>query len=256
MAEDSDVHVPMTVAELRKDLGALVRHRVDLMKNLAAARATAGPFEGMGLIPHAHVAQARKALEDLPVAIAKIDAQVDDLSKTLTNRILEDERAAREGRDFWFRRFILSLQIGNGAAFLATVTGMFQAEKDVLSIMAVLAWAPALYFALGVGAAGVLPLLMFAQTAVRGHRLRESLVRHAVIALTTFSMGFFVLGSGSVVVQITQLQEPAVDAAAAIASTRAQAANAKTSAMDGIGPKSVEPPPQPAMKRSIETAPG
>lgn len=258
MADDSDDLVPMTVPELRKDLGALVRYRIDLMKNLADARATAGPFEGMGIVANSpHVTQARQALNDLPVEIAKIDAQVDDLSKTLTNRILEDERTAREGRDFWFRRFILSLQIGNGAAFLATVTGMFQAEKDVLSIMAALAWAPALYFALGVGTAGALPLLMFAETAVRGHKLRESLVRHTVVALTTFSMGFFVLGAGSVVVQITQMQKPAVDAAAAAtAAARAQAASAKTSAVEGKGRKPVEATPQPATERSIETAPG
>jgi hypothetical protein len=58
---------------------------------------------------------------------------------------------------------MLSPQIGNGAAFLATVSGLFQADKDVLPSMAVLAWSPAMYFALGVTAAGVLPLLMFWQ---------------------------------------------------------------------------------------------
>ena len=191
-----------------------LEHDYDLQSRLEHARRITAPFEGVGAIANAPgVVDARRELDSLPVQIEASKRRIADLIKRLSERMIEEDRASREGREFWFRRFMLSLQIGNGAAFLATVAGLLQADKDVLSVMAVLAWPPAMYFALGVGSAGLLPLLMFAREAVPIDGRWRRIVHLAVLTFTTFSMGFFALGAGSVVVEIRQLGGAAVEAA-------------------------------------------
>ncbi|RRN64292.1 hypothetical protein [Caulobacter sp. 602-1] len=215
------------VATSAKALGAAVQEAVEHVYQLEAqldhAHHLARPYEGMGAVANVPgLNGARQNIQALPGQIDAAKQRVTDLIKRLSERMIEDDRAAREGRDFWFRRFMLSLQIGNGAAFLATVAGLLQADKDVLSVMAVLVWPPATYFGLGVGAAGLLPLLMFARQSVS----RPTWVRiaHAAVLLfVTFSMGLFALGAGSVVVEIRQLGQPAVAAAQKAAANKAAA---------------------------------
>lgn len=206
--------IATSARELRAAIQGALEHDYNLQRRLDQAHRVAAPFEGVGAVANAPgLMDARRELEALPLQIEASKRRISDLIKRLSERMIEEDRASREGREFWFRRFMLSLQIGNGAAFLATVAGLLQADKDVLSVMAVLAWPPAMYFGLGVGSAGLLPLLMFAREAVPVDGKWRRIVHLAVLTFTTFSMGFFALGAGSVVVEIRQLGVAAVEAA-------------------------------------------
>jgi hypothetical protein len=166
-----------------------------------------------------HIAMYRQAHFDaqtLPPKIAEADRvweRAQDRFDVITGEL---DRVDREERAFWFRRFMLSLQIGNGAAFLATVAGVLQADLAALPTVAVFAWAPAIYFGLGVSAAGLLPLLMAARTAFPTVIWSGRAAFIAILFATTSSAGLFALGVGSVMVELTQVQVPAVVAAKAV----------------------------------------
>lgn len=74
---------------------------------------------------------------------------------------LEAERAKSEGADFWFRRFLLSLAVGNAAAFLALASGLLQADDPIAA--AKLIRLPLQHFGHGLLAAGAIPAIMWAR---------------------------------------------------------------------------------------------
>lgn len=255
-----DILIPTSVAELRTAVSKAVEHRWALRSKLERAQLIAAPYEGMGIVANfPQLGPARRDLKDLPPEIEQADRRTDDLIRRLSEKMIEDDRADREVQDFWFRRFMLSLQIGNGAAFLATVAGLLQADKSVLPIIAALAWPPAMYFAMGVTAAGLLPLLMAAQRAFPRHRPVKRGAYIAVLALTTLSMGFFAVGAATVVVEIWQLGQPARDAAlAAPTSPTAKTVTAPQSPLSRPS-KLVPAPtgkPETAKDSAVEARPG
>lgn len=153
-------------------------------------------------------------LEKLEAAIDQIDAALaqSNLTHAIQTEAAAREMAARseENANFWFRRFMLSLQIGNGAGFLATAAVVGQVDAAAISLAAVLAWAPAAYFGLGTAAAGLLPLIMAALVWAEG---RPNARRAAYVAawfMTTSAIGFFACGMTSVVFELRQLGQPAV----------------------------------------------
>lgn len=73
----------------------------------------------------------------------------------------EDARLKQDDAAFWFRRFILSLQIGNGAGFVALAGGVLQADKP--REVAVLAFPSFGWFAGGLILAGLVPGLLYLQ---------------------------------------------------------------------------------------------
>ena len=235
-----DVFIPTTVEELRRAISEVTDHRWALQGTKERVQQSIAPYEGMG--PIANMPQlepTRREVKELQHQVEQADRRIADLIKRLSEKMMEEDRTDREVRDFWFRRFMLSLQIGNGAAFLATVDGLFHADKEVLPLMAALAWPPATYFGLGVASAGLLPLLMAAQRAFPSHQLARRSAYIAVLALTTFSMGFFALGSGSVVVEIRQVGQLARHIAG-----KAPMAQPAASAKLVADPNTVTPPRQ------------
>ena len=135
----------------------------------------------------------------------------------------ELDRERRDDSTFWYRRFMLSLQIGNGAAMLALMTGVMGAEQKDMMFLSALAWAPAMYFGIGLVAAGCLPGLLAGSRALRGVTLfNEGFTKRIAWAMsiivipmaTTLAAGAFVLGLGSVVVEISQLHRATVARAA------------------------------------------
>lgn len=241
-----DFFIATTVKELRAAVQDAVEHDYRLEAQLAKAQLAVAPFEGLGIVANnPKLNLTRKEIEGLTRQIGSSKQRTADLIRQLSERMIEDDRATREGREFWFRRFMLSLQIGNGAAFLATVAGLLQADKDILSVMAVLAWAPAMYFGLGVGAAGLLPLLMVAREAVAMEGRWARIVHLGVLSFTVFSMGFFALGAGSVVIEIRQLGGAAVEVARkAEAHKEAASLSARPPAPVKVAP-AVQPLPTP-----------
>lgn len=147
-------------------------------------------------------------------ALDTVDAA---LAQSSLTRALEAETAAREearaeqeNATFWFRRFMLSLQIGNGAGFLATAAVVGQVDASAISLAAVLAWAPATFFALGTAAAGLLPLIMAGHAWARDNARARYTANAGAFLLTTFAVGFFACGMASVVWELRQLGQPAV----------------------------------------------
>lgn len=122
----------------------------------------------------------------------------------------EAARAAQENATFWFRRFMLSLQIGNGAGFLAAAAVVGQADASAIHLAAVLAWAPAAYFAVGTAAAGLLPLIMAAHAWARDNPRGRYAANAGGLFLTVLAAGLFACGMTSVVWELRQLGQPAV----------------------------------------------
>ncbi|MDO8900134.1 MAG: hypothetical protein Q7V15_02140 [Phenylobacterium sp.] len=148
-------------------------------------------------------------LDEVEAELDRLDAALVQVQHTRAIesdlRARDRERAEAENATFWFRRFMLSLQIGNGAGFLAAASIVSQVDSEAIYMAAVLAWAPATYFALGTGAAGLLPLIMAAHAWANGHPVGKRAANLASLALTTFAVLFFVCGMASVVVELRQI---------------------------------------------------
>jgi hypothetical protein len=109
--------------------------------------------------------QRRMGRSNLKRELAELDRQ----RRQIQDRQDAEERAryevelreAAQGADFWFRRFMLSLQIGNGAAFLAVVTSVVGADQMAQAAK----WAilPAMGFGVGAIFSGMLPMLLWVQ---------------------------------------------------------------------------------------------
>jgi small-conductance mechanosensitive channel len=69
------------------------------------------------------------------------------------------DRLAAEDQAFWFRRFHTSLAIAHGAGFAAIGSKLF--DPEVTASTAGAAWHPMLLFAVGMVAAGVIPLALY-----------------------------------------------------------------------------------------------
>ena len=104
------------------------------------------------------------------------------------------EVAQRDDAAFWFRRFILSLQIGNGAALLAALSGALQAT-DVREAAESIRWATA-FFGLGVILAGALPGAIWLQRLSPRGKRAELAFRAAISFLAVGSAVSFVAGVG------------------------------------------------------------
>lgn len=160
--------------------------------------------------------------------VAELERQLDEIDRSLLQAaqtealkrdtdVRESQRAEEENGAFWLRRFILSLQIGNGAGFLASAAVVGQVDFEAISLAAVLAWVPAAYFALGTGVAGALPLIMAAQAWAKNRPRTRYIAKHMTWAMTFSAITFFIAGMASVVVELRelgQLAEPAVTHAA------------------------------------------
>lgn len=185
------------------------RHRI-IQRVLEQVRANFSPQhapESMVVHRQPEVEQWERQLDSIDMALIQIE-QTAAIEKGTAVR--EAQRHDAENATFWFRRFMLSLQIGNGAGFLATAAVVGQVDADAISLAAVLAWAPATYFGLGTGAAGLLPLVMAAHAWAKEHPRGRCLANIAGWLLTTFAVGFFACGMTSVVCELRQLGQPAV----------------------------------------------
>jgi len=91
-------------------------------------------------------------------------------------------RIAEDGGTFWFRRFHTSLAIANGAAFVA-IAGHIM-DPTISVSLAAAAWYPMSAFAIGILAAGTIPVALH-------HRHPQT-----AWGLSTFAAAMFVLGLG------------------------------------------------------------
>ena len=101
----------------------------------------------------------------------------------------EHEKQAQDDAAFWFRRFILSLQIGNGAGFLALATGVLQADN--FNTVARLAVGPFLWFGAGTIVAGIVPGILYIERLQKRANLK-SLAQAAAIGAGITGAMFFI----------------------------------------------------------------
>ena len=158
------------------------------------------------------------ALAQLEVASATRAAAAAQLAsaQALDRESEERERARAAGDDvsFWYRRFILSLQIGHAAAVLAIIGGTLQAD-DPKPVAAAMVW-PGLFFAHGLLAAGMLPALQALHRLTRTNRDEKAIqpdsgkwglswTASLIIAATLLSTGLFVLGTYAAMMSFDRL---------------------------------------------------
>lgn len=133
--------------ELRSMRGPI--NTPDNLRRADALNAQRGPL--LTALAQLEVADATRAA----AAAQKDAAEAQDRATAEQER----EKSAADGAEFWFRRFMLSLQIGNGAAFVALAGGILQADNPAAAA-AVAAKSFAL-FGGGLTLAGIIPLLLF-----------------------------------------------------------------------------------------------
>lgn len=186
----------------------LKRRREELAAAIRAKQAKLGGQPG-AVQRHleARIEESEDKLDQFDAALAQTEL-TEALQADAAAR--EAQRAEQENATFWFRRFMLSLQIGNGAGFLATAAVVGQVDAAAISLTAVLAWAPAMYFGLGTATAGLLPLIMAASAWAKDHPRARQAANIGGWLLTTAAVGFFACGMTSVVWELRQLGQPAV----------------------------------------------
>jgi len=101
-------------------------------------------------------------MQALREEVSDLEAEEADHSRRV------DEAARREDAGFWFRRFMLGLQIANGGAFAAITAGVFQADDPALA--ARLVHAPYSLFAAGLLAAGLIPFALWGARVFAGRK--------------------------------------------------------------------------------------
>jgi len=114
---------------------------------------------------------------------------------------IADRRFAHERAEFWFRRFFTSLGVGNGAAFAAISAGLLQAQKP--EEIAPLAFGPLVVFAVGTVTAGLVPFVLYLQSAAasgvlaptpRAEAVARAIGRQGVFLLTALSVLALLVG--------------------------------------------------------------
>lgn len=137
-------------------------------------------------------------LRDLLGELATIDSALVQSENTKaiqkSEAAREREKAASDDASFWFRRFMLSLQIGNGAGLLAIVGGALQADDPKAALT--LGSLQAVAFGYGVLMAGALPGVLAIERAVKTSGWR-TLLRVAVAVLTLGSSAAFIYAIGA-----------------------------------------------------------
>jgi len=129
---------------------------------------------------------------------------------------LERHRERKAEADYWFRQWMNSLAIGNGAGFLAVTSGLLQAGRLERAIT--LVFAPLTYFALGLLFAGALRLLVWSTHTTKLGSLGEKVSQRATLAATTISALLFVCGITSSVFEVAQFNKVASQIASKTAS--------------------------------------
>lgn len=94
--------------------------------------------------------QARQSDTGIALAAAR-DASDDDLR--------EDAKKREERREFWFRRFNLSLGLAHGAGLAAITSKVF--ANDVVAAAVAGTWWSMVSFAAGLAVAGILPIALY-----------------------------------------------------------------------------------------------
>lgn len=154
----------------------------------------------------------RNRRDGLEQELDKIDSMLmqSDLTGALEadTAAREADRAERENFTFWFRRFMLSLQIGNGGGFLATVAAVQQADPASLSTLAKLLALPVTFFGIGTILAGLLPLIMAAHANERLTKRAQTSAEGIALALTMGAAAFFACGVLTVTWELLQAQRP------------------------------------------------
>lgn len=139
-----------------------------------------------------HLLQELVTIEQTLAQIAATEAQAKaTAAQVAATDAAERTRTAQDDAAFWFRRFMVSLQLANGAAFVAAVTGVLQA--DDLPRAAAVAASPTAWFALGILGSGLLPLVLWLERQPWGSIVRwvsrAALVLGAAISILAFSAG-------------------------------------------------------------------
>ena len=78
----------------------------------------------------------------------------------------EDAKKREERREFWFRRFNLSLGIAHGAGLAAITSKIF--DKDITATAVSGTWWSMVSFALGLAVAGALPIALYMERPKAG----------------------------------------------------------------------------------------
>jgi hypothetical protein len=144
------------------------------------------------------------AIDAIDMALLQ-SAQTEAIERDTNSR--EALRLEAENAAFWDRRFMVSLQVGNGAGFLATVGAVFQAPIEAAAMWAGPATLISGFFGVGTIAAGMLPSLAGIQTqAPAGSRIWR-MARYGMIVLVGIACGAFGGGTVTVVQAIGRVAE-------------------------------------------------
>jgi len=136
----------------------LMRRRRESLESIAHwSKAAAAGNTVTAPAATARVVAEEKALDEIDAALLQAD-NTEALNREGAAR--ERRKAEQDDAQFWFRRFMVSLQIGNGAALLSTISGVLGAER--IEIVAPAASAPAESFAGGLVFAGLIPAILWA----------------------------------------------------------------------------------------------
>ena len=142
--------------------------------------------------------QLRAKVRHIQQELAQVDDRRDEAAAAAAAARAETETRLRaEESGFWFRRFMTTLGIANGAAFAALASGFLQAdEKATVALTVANAMTD---FAIGMIAAGLVPALLWIE---RSDTTRPGMVRLANAANVGLALGsalFFILGIGQAV---------------------------------------------------------
>ncbi|MDP2213630.1 hypothetical protein [Phenylobacterium sp.] len=213
----------------------LIRRREQLLKEIDELwRLVEQSDHTVAELHEGRINQAESALDRIDAALAQSNLTQALEAETAAR---EAAKAEQENATFWFRRFMLSLQIGNGAGFLATAAVVGQVDAEAISLAAVLAWAPATYFGLGTATAGLLPLIMAGHAWAKDRPKARYAANLGALMMTTFAIGFFACGITSVVVELRQLGQPAVAHAIERAPIAPNPTPAPTASEPSTGPR-------------------
>ncbi|MFN4177367.1 hypothetical protein [Phenylobacterium sp.] len=174
----------MDASEAANRLQARRTELLQQVEGLQAAIRSGGSSERDDML-----AQAQAELTQIDSALLGA-ANTEALNREAAAR--EAAKAAGDDAGFWFRRFMLSLQIGNGAGLAATLAGL-QDTTDQRNF-ALLVVVPAQIFATGLITSGALPALLWAERLPRLQRTWARPWIGALIYMTTISSALMFVG--------------------------------------------------------------
>jgi hypothetical protein len=170
--------------------------------------------------------QIELALAQLDVAAAQRETSAAQRelaeAENRSAKALEDDRAGRDDATFWSRRFYTSLAVGNGVGFVTISTALIQSGKVGLAV--VIGFGPLMYFALGLAAAGTIPWFIWRQRALKPSNWWQQILSPLPLFVSTVSSGFFLMGLGSAVFEVWQLNPVAAKIAESEAKVAGQQA--------------------------------